>query len=356
MAFKNTLLSKNLEAGLADVTDRLSGAQTLEQGFGLGTNPFKKYDSDGFNDKFKYSNSSYSGTDCTVVVQFGLDLIVLGNVSTMTYSILREKSAVRVLGRSHCKGFTSGGRTVAGSIVFTVFNQHPLQDIISKINYIRNPSDRFTSPVADQLPPLDLILIFHNEYGHSSIIRLFGVEFTQEGQVHSINDLYTENVMEYVARDLDPMVSFDKINDFANMMFERQTKGQFIDNQLGGMLDYRRKLEYQIQQINDTITIIDQELGRLTAAGIATLGLAPLLARGFSNLTTGKSITRADLQTEKAKQARIKSQLLTDLDSINKQIYLHEQNILGGNAENSQYGSAMRENLNRAPAESTYRG
>ena len=152
------------------------------------------------------------------------------------------------------------------------------------------------------------------------------------------------------------MVRFDKINDFANMLFERQTRGQFIDNQLSGMLEYRRRLEQQIQQINDTITIIDQELGRRTVAGIATMGLAPLLARGYSQLTTGRNVSRTDLQTEKLKQSKIKSQLLTELDGINRQIRLHEQNIIGGNAQNSQYGVAGRDNLSHAPASPSYRG
>jgi hypothetical protein len=270
----------------------------------------------------------------------------MGNVSTITYSIFREKAPVRVLGRSHPKGFTAGGRSLAGSMIFVVFDQNPLTDVLQQINYIRNPSDRFSSPLGDQLPPLDLILIFHNEYGHSSIIRLYGVEFTQEGQVHSINDLYTENTMEYVARDIDLMVSYDKISEFNNMLFERQTKGMFIDNHLTAMLEYKRRLEYQIQNINNTILTIDQELSKRNAAGAFTMGLAPVLARGYTGLVGGTSVTRLDLKREQEKQVNLKSQLLTELNNINKQINGYEQNIRGWNGQQDKSnGVAATDNL-----------
>jgi len=352
MALTDTIFGKNLQAGIGDSAYRLSSAQTIDQALSRSQNPLAFNQGDAIRDRFVYSNSSYSGADCTCVLQYNDKLIVLGNLSTISYSILREKAPVRVLGRSHPKGFTAGGRTLAGSMVFTVFDQHPLATLMQQINYIRNPSDRYSSPLADQIPPLDMILIFHNEYGHSSIIRLYGVEFTQEGQVHSINDLYTENTMEYYARDIDSMVSFDKMQDFSNMMFDRMTKGTFVDNHLAAMLDYKRRLEGQIQNINDTITRIDIELGRRMSAGILTMGTAPLLAQGYSKLSTGDAITRRDLQMQKEKQARLKGQLLTELDTINRQINLHEQNIVGWNAQNSQHGTAGRDNqrLNQAPA------
>jgi hypothetical protein len=34
---------------------------------------------------------------------------------------------------------------------------------------------------------------------------LWGVEFFQEGGTFSIEDIYSENTLQYVARDLDPM-------------------------------------------------------------------------------------------------------------------------------------------------------
>lgn len=354
--FGDTILGRNLKAGIGDTAERLSSAQTMDQLFDRSSNPNDRSEGQAIRDRFVYSNSSYSGTDCTVILQFNDKLVVQGNVQTISYSIFREKAPVRVLGRSYCKGYTAGSFTIAGSIIFTVFDQNPLYELISQVNYIRNPADRYTSPVASQLPPLDMILIFHNEYGHSSIIRLYGVEFNQEGQVHSINDLYTENTMQYLARDIDIMINYDKINEFSNMLFQRQSRGDFIDNHLASMLEYQRRLQQRIQEINDTITRIDTELGRRTVAGIFTMGIAPLLARGFDQITSGDNVSRLDLQREKLKNAKIKQQLLTELDNINRQIRLHEQNIRGWNAQNSQFGKAGTDNISHAPASQNFRG
>lgn len=59
--------------------------------------------------------------------------------------------------------------------------------------------------LADQLPPLDISLIFANEYGAISHMMFYGVEFFQEGGTFSIEDIYSENVVQYIARDIDPM-------------------------------------------------------------------------------------------------------------------------------------------------------
>jgi hypothetical protein len=53
---------------------------------------------------FSKTYASYSGTDVQVIVQVNNKLIVLGNLETFSYSTFREKSPVRVLGRSGCKG------------------------------------------------------------------------------------------------------------------------------------------------------------------------------------------------------------------------------------------------------------
>jgi hypothetical protein len=190
-----------------------------------------------------------------------------------------------------------------------------------------------------------LILIFHNEYGHKSIIRLYGVEFITEGQVHSINDLYTENTMQYVARDIDTMISYDKMSEFKDMMFERQGKGQFIDNQMGSMLELKRKLENQIADTDNIIFKLEQEAGKRSVAGIMTLGLANLADWGINKITGQETVTRQDIDREKSQQLTIKQSLLEDLNRVNKQISQYEQNIIGWNAQNSQDGTASYDYL-----------
>jgi len=334
-------INKQLETNLGQIYPYLGNTLGPAE-----TNPFTP---DPLPD-FSQSYSSFSGTDVQVIVQVNNKLIVLGNLETFSYSIFREKSPVRVLGRSYCKGYTAGGRSIAGSMVFIVFDRAPLYDIVKEMNYIRNPNDRNTSPMPDQLPPLDLILLFQNEYGHKSILRLYGVEFLQEGQVHSINDLYSENTMQYVARDMDQLLAYKDIQEFKDMMFERQVRGLFVDNTLTTYLDYKKRVEQQLADTENVIQLIDTEKGKRAVAGVFTLGASA----GFSLLSAslgGRTyVTRDDLNREKDKQLKIKSYLLKELEKTNSQIQQYEQNIKGWNAQNSDYGVSSVVDLRKSPA------
>ena len=136
---------------------------------------------------------------------------VIAELQTISYSIFREKSPVRTLGSVYPRAYVRGPRTIGGSMVFTVFHQHVLHEILD-LNlkfYNTGTSDhdryKYTSNLPDQLPPLDISLIFANEYGSISHMGLYGVEFVQEGTTFSIEDIFSENVVQYVARDMDPM-------------------------------------------------------------------------------------------------------------------------------------------------------
>jgi hypothetical protein len=235
-------------------------------------------------------------------------------------------------------------------MVFVVFDRAPLYDVIKELNYVRNPDDRTSSPIPDQLPPLDLIILFSNEYGHQSVMKLYGVEFVQEGQVHSIQDLYSENTSQYVARDMDQLLASTDIADFKNMMFERQVKGLFVDNNLTAMIDYQKRVESQIADVNNAIQLIDTELEKRVVAGVFSLGLTTggyYLGQALAGKT---AVTRADLNKEKDRQLKIKEYLLSELDKINNQSRQYSQNITGWNAQRDTASSAT-DNLRQAPAQ-----
>jgi len=267
------------------------------------------------SDNFIKTNSSFSGSDCTVVIQLNNKLIVVGNLETFSHSIHREKSPVRVLGRSHCKGYTAGPRTIAGSMIFVVFDRAPLYDVIQEINYVRNTTDRFTSPLPDQLPPLDVILLFQNEYGHQSITKLFGVEFLDEGQVHSINDIYSECTMQYVAKDMDQMISYSDINEFKKMMFDRQSKGLFIDNQFQALLQYSANLKQRINDCDTKIKKLDNTESEDELVG-----------------------NQGDIGSQIFEQNQLKGRLVKELRTVDDQISKKQKSITGWNAQNSDFG------------------
>jgi len=128
----------------------------------------------------------------------------LAEVQTLSISTFRDKRAVRRCGTVYPAGFTRGPREIAGSLIFTVFDKHVLYEFLEA-----HPTDfeasSVTSAVMDQLPPVDILISFANEYGAISRMDIYGVEFVSEGQTMSIEDLITENTVNFVARDFDPM-------------------------------------------------------------------------------------------------------------------------------------------------------
>lgn len=129
---------------------------------------------------------------------------VLADLQTISLSSYREKQTVRSFGHTYPKGFVRSIREIAGSMVFTMFNEDVLYELLDT-----HPSDfdgnSYTSSILDQLPPVDITIAFANEYGYLSRMSIYGVEFLTEGITMSIEDILTEKVVQYKARDYDPM-------------------------------------------------------------------------------------------------------------------------------------------------------
>jgi len=288
--------------------------------------PLQKKNIDPYDPKlFNDPNTVYSGSDCLVIAQINNKLILIANIQTITYSTFVEKSPVRVLGRKHPKMYTSGGRTISGSMVFAVFDQNPVYSIIKELHHnVRKPDTRHSLPLPDMIPPIDLILLFENEYGHKSILKLYAVEFFQEGQTHSVNDIYTENVMQYVCRDMDIMIDYKDMVDFKNMLFARQVSGLFTDHILHSML-------YQRDSIRAKIGDLDVQLSTISSENTNTIK---------DGLT----------QEERyKKQLKIKQNYVAQLNLLDTKIKEHEHKISGWNAQNTEYGSTSRYKLEQAP-------
>jgi len=192
---------------------------------------------------YSSAESSFSGTDCVVSIVYNEHIVILGNVETVSYSIHRDKAPVRTLGRTYAKNYTRGQRTIAGSLIFVQFDESPLYKLYEFFNKKLENAHRFSSPLADEIPPFDMMLMFSNEYGFNSIIRIYGIEIVDEGGTFSINDIYSENVMQFIAKDIDPMVSSGKQGSFQRLLYERMTQGKLLDEHYNAMLKYRQRLE-----------------------------------------------------------------------------------------------------------------
>jgi hypothetical protein len=166
-------------------------------------------------DKF-LSTMSFSGADAVATIIIPVigkdgnidgsgDVITLGELQTISYSIHRENSPIRTLGHVNVKGFVKGGRTIAGSLIFTVFNEYAFYRIKQFKEYLSRKKG-FFAPLADMLPPFDIVITFFNEYGLGAKMKLYGVTIVDEGQTLSIDDLITEQTYTYMARGIQPLI------------------------------------------------------------------------------------------------------------------------------------------------------
>jgi hypothetical protein len=155
-------------------------------------------------------NKTFSGCDMVASIDI-LDAsgnrhsYVLGTLLTLTYSTFQDKKPVRALGNINAKDYVCGPRTIAGSMVFSIFNKHILYEISNASGgYI------YDGYIMDELPPFDITISLANEYGAKARMALYGVRIISEGQTMSVNDIYTENTYQYFAHDLQYIKDEDK--------------------------------------------------------------------------------------------------------------------------------------------------
>jgi hypothetical protein len=167
-----------------------------------------------------FSNMSFAGVDIQATMVLPTianldgssqgDFIELGEIQTLSYSLHRENTPVRTLGHVNPRGFIKGSRTIAGSLIFTVFNEYAFYRIK---DFKRTLADKNYAPLADTLPPFDIVLTFFNEYGLAAKMKIYGITIVDEGQTMSVDDLITEQTYTYMARGIQPMIHLDAAED-----------------------------------------------------------------------------------------------------------------------------------------------
>jgi len=193
-----------------------------------------------------FSNMSFSGTDITATIVLPTidrekgtvgeaDVLEMAEIQTISYSIHRENAPIRTIGHVNPRGFVKGGRTIAGSLIFTVFNEYAFYRI-KEFRQMMSESGLFFAPLADMLPPFDIVLSFFNEYGLGAKMKLYGVTIVDEGGTMSVDDLITEQTYTFMARGIQPLISVENdptmlSDDEAAVYYERQ-KNFFSENTL----------------------------------------------------------------------------------------------------------------------------
>lgn len=251
--------------------------------------------------KFKLNGyNSYSGVDAVVTARINSihssvqnlkeKTYVLSSLQTISVSTHQDKRPVRVIGSVNSLDYVMGQRTVAGSLVFTVFDKHFATEMFEDLQKATGKTFR----MVDEMPGLDLTISFANEYGRKSRMAIYGVKFVNEGQVISINDLFTENTFQFVATSLEPLrkdvssgtsegVNKNKVitssssnNNHSNNIH----KGEDIYNK--GLSLYKASNSIKLSVSTQQPTLYNQE-------GIAVFDLSPKQKTGFITIYNSKT-------------------------------------------------------------------
>lgn len=155
---------------------------------------------------------SFSGTDTLAFIMLpGCTPVLIGSLTTISYSMYRNKKPVINIGRTNINGVTRGSRIYAGTMIFTLINQHWLKELQEQpeASWLAN----YTELKTDEMPLFDIMIISANEYGNCVHMYLWGIDITDEAQTISVEDLFTENTFSFIARDISV---FKKFNPFGN--------------------------------------------------------------------------------------------------------------------------------------------
>lgn len=258
---------------------------------------------------FRYTNETFSGCDMVATITFNLKRYdsetkqyvtkpytkVLGELTTVSYSIHMEKKPVRSIGNVNAKDYIMGPRTIAGSLVFSVFNRHFSTDIMK---FIREEYDAGAAYLVDELPPFDITISAANEYGYRSRLAIYGVRLLNEGQVMSINDVYTENTYQFFATDVE------YLND--EMKYERdESTGLYklLDKEIETHKKVTPNIKYKYYITNENILAAQQKIDamgikiielvkhptRKDTPGIIDFSIEPPQDEGYMYITNSKN-------------------------------------------------------------------
>lgn len=266
---------------------------------------------------YTYSNESFSGCDMVATVLMPTkdnkrEAYILGELQTISYSIHMDRRPVRSIGNINAIDYVMGQRTIAGSLVFAVFNKHFANKIMQSVIDENKPGCAF---LVDELPPFDIVISFANEYGIRSKMVIYGVRLVNEGQVMSINDIYTENTYQFVATDLEYMTGengYTSGSDNGSGMYkiietvDEEYHGQYTFN-------YKTSLNNVSEELLDVELLYKvRSIAKKSKLGIVDLWCSPAKRTGKITIKSSKKKVVIDVEKSINGNNRVTVQLAAD--------------------------------------------
>lgn len=158
-----------------------------------------------------YYPTPQSGVNVPASLDDGI--IKLGTLQTITSSFAGSLAPVETIGYGEPVGFTTGQKTTAGTLVFTVLDREPLSDLLALAGTSYTNANP-TFDTVDQLPPFNVVIEGDNEYvplnGETKTTiskMIIGVRLHVHGETISIDDFYTEQTYQYQAQHVTPWIT-----------------------------------------------------------------------------------------------------------------------------------------------------
>ncbi len=205
--------------------------------------------------KYTRSYSSFCGVDIRATFAHKY----IGELQGVSYTVTREKAPLYTMGSPDPRSFSRGKRGIAGSLIFLTFDREALLEGLRDLRYMANRDDirgawdpdpqpvnnpyasasQIASPGAsvgsavlagvvtaantiagigqeslqksmakpmyyDQIPPFNIVLTAGNEYGHTMLMDVKGVEIMNAGSGTSIDDITIDTTCTFVATSIIP--------------------------------------------------------------------------------------------------------------------------------------------------------
>ena len=199
---------------------------------------------------------SFSGTDFSVVIVLDQAYLNNGNplrpfkfsseMQTITVSSTSSVYPVRALGKRKAVCYTKGARTFAGSLIFSVIDKDPFQELFA--------FDALNTAVrsdglwhVDMLPPFDIVLTAINEGGNSGVQIISGVTLSNTGTTYSVDDIYTETTYTYLAEYVSPFIKNPMYDNFLKLV-----RGQLLITKTPDDLIFDKLLSFSNVYKKDT--------------------------------------------------------------------------------------------------------
>jgi len=214
---------------------------------------------------------TFTGVDLTAFAVFGSLVTEVKGLTMISWSSHRDKHSNRRTFERKPTSHARGAQTIAGSMVFTLFDEDPIRamtpiEFFHGNNPITGPGgiSEFNEMDPTEVPRFDIAISLTNEYGAISTMIIFGIDITDSGGAISMRQLENEIVIQFKALGLDPIKPVDVGNDRVVNMLGVGTKGaELFDRRRRNLLlgdlaagnDFEEVYKNSMEKITDLFTV-----------------------------------------------------------------------------------------------------